>query len=152
MHTAGGALKTGAGIEQEFALFGEPDQLLAQHPAEALVETHGVDRRHDLAPLDPERGEAGHAGDAAVVAVRNIAVPQVIEIEPGAQPLERFLSRQIPRCHIQRFGRFDVGGYAEFLAVASPLAGNGPRPHTTHYPSGMAATVAETAKCRFADA
>ena len=73
-----------------------------QQTIDAVIKAHGVDRGLYLAVLDPEGGKAGHAGQARGRLVRVVQVPQVADIQPGAQLLEDVSLFQRPCRHCQR--------------------------------------------------
>jgi hypothetical protein len=89
-NNADSALAVRARRQQQLALGGQRLQLRTQQAEGAVVETHGADRRLNLAVLDPERREAGHAGQARRRLIRVVQVPQVADVQPGAQLLEDF--------------------------------------------------------------
>ena len=52
-------------VENHLPIFGQCDQILAEHTEERLIETHDVERSDDLPILDPEGRETGHARGSA---------------------------------------------------------------------------------------
>ena len=64
-----GAPSVAAGVQDVFLLAGESFEAVAENVIDAFIETHDVDRCDRLTLLHPQAGEAGHAGDAAVVAI-----------------------------------------------------------------------------------
>src|SRR2546421_9061665 len=64
-HAADVARAIRLAVDEQLTVGGESDQLVAEQPEDAIVETHYIDRRHDPPTLHPERREAGHAGQSA---------------------------------------------------------------------------------------
>ena len=95
-------LAVGVAREQELGLGGQRLEVRAEHPEERVVEAQHVDRRDDLAVLDPERREARHPGDPRGGPVRIVEVVQVADEETGVERGERVLRGERPRRHRQR--------------------------------------------------
>ena len=82
-----------AGRQQQLALGRQRFEVVAEHPEQGVVEAQHVDRRHDLAVLDPERRETRHPGHPARGTVRIIEVPQVADGESRVERGERIVRR-----------------------------------------------------------
>ena len=72
-----------------FTGYPQPDfEPVAEDVIDAFVETHHIHRRHRPTGLHPQAGEAGHPGDATVVAIGKVAVPQIADVQTGIECAE----------------------------------------------------------------
>ena len=62
-----------------------------------------------LALLHPEAGKAGHAGHLEGIAVREVQVPEVIDVQTGIQLFQNIIAAQLTRSQFQRTGEFVIG-------------------------------------------
>lgn len=83
-----GSLAIGAGIKNHFTLLSQIIQVAAEQLIDTVIKSHHIDRCLYFALLHPEAGKAGHAGHLAGIAVVEIQVPEVIDVQAGIQLLK----------------------------------------------------------------
>src|SRR5689334_21712910 len=121
-HRYGRALAIGVVVGNQVALAGEGLEVLAQDPVGGVVEAHHVERRPDSTVLDPERCKPRHAGEPAGRAVGKVAVPEVADVEAGAERLQGVGLGELARREVERLRRLAAVGAVGRHAVLARRA------------------------------